>query len=209
MGIRVVLPGWIDKCRESNKMAEVDEYLITTGLVASTAAATALSLSKSPSSSSGHRSKNGNSSATSSNFGNLRISSFQNLHSICSQATAAAEINLRNGRRSPSYSSRCASCSSSTKPSRISADCNTLEVDCLCKMKQDIISSSRSTAHIDVVEGVSCHPFIPLPSYREHNTGVLPVELKVHRRSERICDLEGEVSALSPTCNSTCTVPYS
>ena len=42
MGIRVVLPGWVDKCRESDKMTEEGEYLITSGLVATTAAAAAL-----------------------------------------------------------------------------------------------------------------------------------------------------------------------
>jgi hypothetical protein len=202
MGIRVVLPDWVDKCRESDKMAEEGEYLINGGLVAIEAAAAVLSLSKSPSSSSGHRPKNESSSATNSRLGNLSISSFLNLQSICTQSASGAGSNLRNGRRSPSHNSRCTSCSSSTKTSRISADSSALEADCECSMKQGVTSSSRSAACIAMNEGVSCHPFIPLPSYREHNTGVLPAELKVHRRSERICDLEGEVSASSPTRNS-------
>ena len=207
MGIRVVLPGWVDKCRESDKMTEEGEYLITSGLVATTAAAAALSLSKSPSSSSGHRPKYENSSAMNNHLGNLRISSFQNLQSICTHATAVAGNNIRNGKRSPSYNSRCASSSSSTKTSRISADSSALEVDCEYSMKQDVTSTSRSSACIDISEGASCHPFIPLPSYREHNTGVLPAELKVHRRSERICDLEGEVSAKNLARSSSPTEP--
>ena len=37
------------------------------------------------------------------------------------------------------------------------------------------------------------HPFIPLPSYREHTTGVMPTAYRKQRRSERICDLDDEV----------------
>jgi hypothetical protein len=198
MGIRVVLPGWVDKCGESDKMTEEGEYLINSRLAATEAAAAVLALSKSPSSSSGYRSKNERSSATNSHLGNLSISSYLNLQSNCNQPTVVAGNDVRNGRRSPSRNSRCTSCSVSTKTSRISANSSALDAECECGVKQDISSSSRSTANIDTNEGVSCHPFIPLPSYREHNTGVLPAELKVHRRSERICDLEGEVSASCP-----------
>lgn len=196
MGIRVVLPGWVDKCRESDKKSEEGDFLVTSGFEAIEAAAAAISFSKCPSSSSKNRSNVENSSATNDHLSNLRSSSFQNLQLNCAPSTVAVGDHLRSGRRSPSCNGRCSSCSS-TKTSQICADCSAPEVDCECRIKQVITCSPRSNSYIEPYEGGSYHSLIPLPSYREHNSGVLPAELKVHRRSERICDLDGEVSASS------------
>ena len=56
-------------------------------------------------------------------------------------------------------------------------------------------SAHLNTNTADNAEDRDSHSlaYIPLPSFKEHNTGVLPTQLKAHRRSERICDLDEEV----------------
>ena len=168
MGATVVRPEWVEKCMQFNRKVDEREFLITNGITPSDAAEAVLSMSWS----NGCSVEYGR-TCTASSSSSSSSSSFQTSQSSFTETRSGCEsLNIR-GRASSS-----------------SVTVNV--VDRIACINQAPSNPSRNSPYLEDRE--SCNSFIPLPSYREHNSGVLPVELKVHRRSERICDLEDEVS---------------
>ena len=172
LGITAVHPAWVEKCLQCNRKVDEEEYSVVSRIIPREAAEAVLSLSSSSGLSleCSRASATGRTSSSSSSSSNTHFT-----HSSFTETKSGYEtVNIR-GRASPSSSSFTAK-----------------EVDPITDVTQASSNSARNNPYLG--EREISHSFIPLPSYREHNTGVLPVELKVHRRSERICDLEEEVS---------------
>ena len=179
LGITVVHPAWVDKCMQFNRKVDEEEFSVVSGIVPSEATEVVLSMS-SGNGFSVEYSRTCSTGRNSSSSSSSSSSNSQRAQSSFIETKSGYDAGNIRGRASPSSSSSSSSSSVTAK-----------EVDQITCIHQAPSNSQRNSPYLD--DRDCSHSFIPLPSYREHNTGVLPAELKVHRRSERICDLEGEV----------------
>lgn len=224
LGIKIVRPSWIEKCKKVGKKVDESGHSIISGVSASDAAAAVLAMSNGSSSSSVNYYKNGCSRAR-------RNDSFYSVDSSSMNSTADQKDDAeqqgqnrsareRSGGRTMAPHSEERDRLSSTKSCRSTAfgkstpsstsfneqlsgegtgnlsdtdDYGRIQFysDSPNRSSRNTINNNNNSSSSSISKN---RLFIPLPSYKEYSSGVLPITFKKQRRSERICDNVEEVS---------------
>jgi hypothetical protein len=183
LGIKVVSPGWINECKQCRNKADESNYIIM-DVSQEDAVAAVMSYSNDSSRSKsqsidsdprevddkGDMTLRGRRAGT-----NINILSNHNCISTSSSVWfAESDNNIQPGNSREENVKE----SGNHKSYQISNGSNS--------------NSSSSSSSSNKMKAPCPAPFIPLPSFKEHNPGVLPSALRTQRRSERICDLDEE-----------------
>ena len=218
LSIKVVGPSWIEKCKKEGKKIDESGHAVISGITASDAAAAVLSISNGCISPARKTSKSG-SSRTGRNDSFYSTDSTRKVRKDQKNDTEQQELNRSGARAAVASSGRkngiCfLNLSPSTGNPPLSSSFNDhfpaegkdnisyvdgyghCQIQPNSAYKSPYYSISRNSINKSTSNSSSSKDsqFIPLPSYREYSSGVLPTALKMQRRSERICDNVEQVS---------------
>ena len=218
LSIKVVGPSWIEKCKKESKKVDESGHAVISGITASDAAAAVLSISNGYISST-RKTSNSGSSRTGRNDSFYSTDSTRKVRKDQKNDTEQQEHNRSGARAAVASSGRkngiCfLNLSPSTGNPPLSSSFNDhfpaegkdnisyvdgyghCQIQPNSAYKSPYYSISRNSINKSTSNSSSSKDsqFIPLPSYREYSSGVLPTALKMQRRSERICDNVEQVS---------------
>lgn len=222
LSIKVVGPSWIEKCKKESKKVDESGHAVISGITASDAAAAVLSIPnacgssareyhQSSSSRTGWNGSFYSTDSTRKTRGDERNDAEQQEHNRSGASAAAASSSTKNGFNFLSSSPATAFArnmllsSSFNDHFPVEGTDNLSDSDGHCQTQPN---SANKSSHYSISKNSinknsnsrssssskDCQ-FIPLPSYKEYSSGVLPTALKMRRRSERICDNVEQVSS--------------
>jgi hypothetical protein len=177
LGIKVVSPGWINECKQCQNKVDESDYTVID--ISQNDAVAAIMLRS-----------NDSSRFTSHSIG-IDPQEVEDTGDVSLRGRRnVTNVNAMSSNNSTSVSSLAEL--DNKNESGISNEENIKE-DTNNKSYQFSNGSSSSSSSSNNMKAPLPAPFIPLPSFKEHNPGVLPSALRTQRRSERICDLDEEV----------------